>query len=283
MNVKYWRNFFLFFLPVVFFVSCKSIPNNISYFEDLRRDNNIDSIKSIRNNGLLRILPDNYLSIVVSSSNPLDTRILEQFNLLPLTSVDPAIVKSSTEMRFQNYCVDENGNINFPVLGEIHVADLTFSELQSMLEQRLQQWISNPIVNVNINSNRVFVYGEVASPGPVMIGNRLSLSVLDIIAHCGDITTYGNKKNVLVMRENNGIMEYASLDLTSTAVFSSPYFYLKQNDIVIVDYNETRKKDTLYGNADNYRLSVISMIMGTASLIASAIITIVSINSKSTK
>jgi polysaccharide export outer membrane protein len=277
------RNFFLFFLPVIFFVSCKSIPKDISYFEDLRANNNIDSIKSMRDNGLLHILPDNYLNIIVSSSNPLDTKILEQFNLLPLATVDPTVIKSSTEMRFQGYTVDEDGDIHFPVLGKVHVAGLTFSKLQNMLEERLREWISDPIVNVSINSNRIFVYGEVASPGPVIVGNRLSLSVLDVIAYCGDITTYGNKKKVLVMRENNGIMEYASLDLTSAAAFSSPYFYLKQNDIVIVDPNETRKKDTLYGNADNYRLSIITMVMGTASLIASAIIAIISINSNSTK
>jgi polysaccharide export outer membrane protein len=260
-------------------VSCKSIPKNISYFEDLRTNNKIDSIKLIRDNGMLQILPNNDLTIIVSSSNPLDTKILEQFNLLPLATADPTVIKSSTEMRFQGYTVDENGDIHFPVLGRIHVAGMTFSKLQKFLEERLREWISDPIVNVVISSNRIYVYGEVMTPGPFVLANRQNLSVLEAIAYSGDITPFGNKKDVLVMRENNGIVEYASLDLTSTAVFSSPYFYLKQNDIIIVDPNNTRKKDTLYGNADSYRLSVISTIMGTVSLIASAIITIISINS----
>jgi polysaccharide export outer membrane protein len=230
---------------------------------------------------MMRILPDNFLTIIVSSSDPMDTKILEQFNLLPLLPADPSIAKPTTELRFQGYSVDANGNINFPVLGNIHVAGLTFSEVRDKLEKELQPWISHPIVNVNISNNRVFVYGEVTAPGPVMIGTRLSLSVLEAISYSGDITPHGDKKKVLVIRENNGVMEHGFLDLTSTNIFSSPYFYLKQNDIVCVDYNETRKKDTLYGNADNYKLSLISMVIGTVSLVASAIITIISINSNS--
>jgi polysaccharide export outer membrane protein len=226
------------------------------------------------------ILPNNWLKITVSSASVLDNELREQFNLMPLVPLDLSASKASSDMRFQDYLVDKNGEISYPILGKIKVDGLTTFAVQELLTKELSKYISQPIVNVSLYNNKIKVLGEVNSPGIYGIGNESRYSVLDALSYAGDITLAGNKRAVKLLRENRekGEMEYAILDLTSTDIFSSPYFYLKQNDIIVVDPSDTRKKDSKYGLQDNYRLSVISTAMGIFSLIATTIITVISIN-----
>lgn len=274
MKCKY----LLLFFSIVFIYSCKSIPNDIVFFDDLQVGKALPEIPISTLNEEPKILPDNSLSIIVSSSNLLDTKLLEQFNLLPLTSIDPQISRVNTNANFQSYIVDKNGEIVYPILGKIKVEGLTVPELRILMASKLAKYISEPIININLINNRIKIYGEVRSPGVYQLGNIERYSVLDAIAYAGDITLYGNKKSVKLLREDHGKMESVLLDLTSTEIFSSPYFYLKQNDIIVVDPNKTKKKDSTYGNADNYRLSIISTVIGCLSLVASTIVTIVSLN-----
>jgi polysaccharide export outer membrane protein len=182
-------------------------------------------------------------------------------------------------MEFQSYSVDRNGEIDFPVLGKIKVGGLTHFELESLLEEKLKIHMSEPIVKVVILYNLVKIFGEVRTPGAYHIGNRDRYSIMDALSDAGDITSYGDKKRLKLIREDNGRLESVVLDLTSTDIFTSPYFYLKRNDILVVDPNQMRRRDAQYGMADNYRLSVISTIIGSVSIIASMII--LAVNQKS--
>jgi len=270
----------VFFLLVLLF-SCKSIPNDMIMFNDLNNGRNLTGTVVNTENDKPTILPGDGLRIIVSSENIIDTKTFEQFNLLPLTPLDPALIRVSNDMTFQNYTVDENGEIEFPKLGIIKVKGLFYFELEALLQEKLRQYISAPIVRVSIFANYVKIFGEVNLPGIYVIGNRYNYSILDALASAGGITTSGDKKRVKLIREENGRLESAVLDLTTSDIFTSPYYHVKQNDIIVVDPNSTRRKDAQYGSADNYRLSVISTIIGSVSIIASMIIALTVKNNNS--
>ena len=259
-----------FFLMVILF-SCKSVPNDFIMFNDLNNGRSLTGTIINPANEKTTILPGNVLQIIVSSDNVMDTKVFEQFNLLPLTPLDPSITRVSSDMTFQTYTVDETGEIEFPRFGRIKVQGLTHFELEAALQEKLKQYISNPIVRVNITQNWVRIFGEVDTPGLYIIENRFRYSILDALAEAGGITILGDKKRVKLIREENGKLESVVLDLTVSDIFTSPYYYMKPNDIIVVDPNSTRRKDAQYGSADNYRLSVISTIIASISGIVSVL------------
>jgi polysaccharide export outer membrane protein len=241
-------------------------------FDDLNKGKNLTGAVINNENDRTTIFPDNILRIIVSSGNVMDTKTYEQFNLLPIMPVEISTTRVSNDMEFQSYYVDRKGEIDFPIIGKVKVEGLNHFDLESLLEEKLKTHISEPIVKVTIRNNLVKVFGEVRLPGAYNIGNRDRYSIMDALSDAGDITSFGDKKRVKLIREDNGHLESVVLDLTSTDIFTTPYYYLKRNDILVVDPNKTRRKDAQYGMADNYRLSVISTIIGSVSIIASMII-----------
>ena len=264
----------VFFLMALLF-SCKSIPDDFIMFNDLNKGKSLNGTVINPANEKTVILPGNVLQIIVSSENLMDTKILEQFNLLPLTSIDPTLTRVGSDMAFQTYTVNEIGEIEFPKAGKIKVQGLTHFELEAFLQGNLKQYISNPVVRVNIRQNWIRVFGEVNIPGLYSIQNRFRYSILDALAEAGGITTAGDKKRVKLIREEDGKLESVVLDLTTSNVFTSPYYYMKPNDVIIVDPNSTRRKDAQYGSADNYRLSVISTILGSVSVLVSMVLLVI--------
>jgi polysaccharide export outer membrane protein len=241
-------------------------------FNDLNKGNILSGTEINRANYNITIQPENTLNIVVSSSSLADFQLKEQFNVVPLTSIDPQTTRISNEMSFQRYRVDRNGEIDYPVFGKIMVQGLTSVEVEDLLKDSLKQKVSDPIVKVSVLMDSIKVFGEVTQPGAIVVADKYHYSILDAIADAGDITEYGDRKRVKLLREEDGKIFSTILDLTSSSVFSSPYFYLKEKDIIIVDPNKARKKDSQYGVSDNYKLSVISTIIGTLSTITSFII-----------
>jgi polysaccharide export outer membrane protein len=244
-------------------------------FNDLNQGKDLTGTAVNMDNSKTVIRPGNVLRIIVSSGNIMDAKTYDQFNLAPIMPLTPTFALSSsatssmvstpTEREFQSYTVDVNGEIDFPKFGKIKAQGLTHFELEELLQERLKPHMSDPIVNVSITQNYVKVLGEVRIPGLFEIANRHHYSILDAIAQAGGITDIGDKKRVKLIREENGRLESIVLDLTSSDIFTSPYYYLKQNDLVVVDMNSTRRRDTQYGSAANYRLSVISTIVGSLS------------------
>jgi len=258
-----------FFFWMVLLFSCKSVPNDLIMFNDLNKGKSLNGMVIDSTNEKVTILPGNVLRIIVSSGNLLDTKTFEQFNLLPLTSAEPSMTRTTNDMVFQTYTVDENGEIEFPRFGRIKVQGLTHFELEDFLQEKLRQYISDPLVRVNVSRNMVRIFGEVGMPGTYSIENKFRYSIMDALAEAGGITTSGDKKRVKLIREENGQMESVVLDLTTSNIFTSPYYFMKPNDIIVVDPNSTRRKDAQYGSADNYRLSVISTIIGSISFVVS--------------
>jgi polysaccharide export outer membrane protein len=173
--------------------------------------------------------------------------------------------------------VDKEGNIDFPVLGKLKLEGMIKSDARNYMEKRISAYISEGvIVNLDIASFNISVHGEVFKPGPVKAASD-RISVLDALGAAGGITIYGDKTNVLLVRDNNGTIEHCRFDLTQSDIFNSPYFYLHQNDMLFVEPTKSRMQDSEYGMADNYKLNKTSIILSTVLSTVSSITTIVAL------
>lgn len=248
---------------IALLTSCKT-SNQITYFQDLNQCNS----GQLTENGVnyeAKICPDDQLSIFVSSIDPNSVAV---FNL-PLTSyLNPGETNVAATPTMQTYLVDTNGNIEFPVLGKIKVVGQTRSELAENLKEKISAYAKSPLVTIKIQNFKVSVLGEVNIPGTKVITNE-RISILDAIGMAGDLTIYGERTNVLIIRDSNGKKEFHRLDLTSSEMLSSPYYYLQQNDIVYVEPNKARKSNSRYSQSAQFNISVASTIVSAISVLAS--------------
>lgn len=135
---------------------------------------------------------------------------------------------------FMGYFVDQTGHIDFPSLGRIAVVGLTLEEAKFKILELLKPYLTDSVVNIRFMNFKVSVMGEVRIPGMVRLTNK-RVTLLEALSLAGDITDYGNRENILVMREQNGKREYARLNLQSPEIFQSPFFYMQQNDLIYVE------------------------------------------------
>jgi len=263
-------------LPAFFF-SCMAPPKNFVYLQGLDKyQQNLRIVSdSIAKDPLIK--KNDELLITVSSPT-LGQENVAQFNLPPLTYLNSGATNLQASPSIQTFVVDKDGQINYPVIGQITVAGLTKSQALALLKKSISNYINDPIINLRIISFKINVLGEVRTPG-TRYASLEKMSILDAIGQSGDLTPYGNRQNILLIRQNDdGTSDHVRLDLTSPDIFTSPYFYLQQNDIIYVEPNKAKQMESKFGIADNYRLSLISMAFGVVSIIASAAITIVSLN-----
>jgi len=134
----------------------------------------------------------------------------------------------------RGYLVDVNGDIQFPVLGQINVINKSRSELESFLTNKIKVYVKDAVVSVRLLNFRITVLGEVGSPGVVQVENE-QISFPELIATVGDIKYTGKRQNIVVIREIDGVKSVGRVDITSSDVFKNPFYYLKQNDIVYVE------------------------------------------------
>ena len=211
-----------------------------------------------------RIKAGDALSITVSA---LDAEAVVPYNLPTTVYSSPGSSTVNTTPSLQNYMVDAEGNIEFPLLGSLHVEGLLRSEVADLVRDRLQAQIMNPTVNVQLLSPTVVVMGEVSRPGRQSMPNG-RLTLLEALGAAGDLTIYGRRDNVLVTREINGKLEFARIDLTSADLFMSPYYYLQQNDVIYVSPNKVRAI-----NSTNLGLwlSMVSTVASAATVIVTVV------------
>jgi polysaccharide export outer membrane protein len=164
------------------------------------------------------------------------------------------------------YQVDENGNIQFQGLGLLHVEDLTKAQLKELLDSRLKKLLNNPYYNIRFLNYRFTMLGEVAHPGIFSIPGE-HVSMLEAIGLAGDLTLYGRRDNVLIIRENEGKREWARLDLTKPQIMNSPYFYLQQNDVVYIE--ATKKKLLANDQATTRNITIAATIISALAIVIS--------------
>jgi polysaccharide export outer membrane protein len=255
------------FFPVFLF-SCMTAPKDVAYFQDLDKKQQ----KILAENAQVYepvIKNSDQLLITISAPIP-DQEIVAQFNLPMTTFLTPGETTIMQSSSIQTYIVEKDGAIIFPVIGKIQLAGLTKTQAVAHITDLVSNYIpeANPIVNLRIISFRVGVFGEVTKPGWVDVADE-RISILDAIIAVSDLTIYGDRHNVLLIRDNNGKPEYIRFDLTKSDLFMSPYYYLQQNDVIYVEPNKTRKLDSKYGTADSYRVSLLSISFTAVSVLVS--------------
>lgn len=255
-------------------------PKNIAYFQDL----DTVAVTEMAARRAIRIEPEDKLSIVVKSKDP---ALAELFNLNVVSNrLGQTNSQSGTGSVLRNpaaqaeglaaYTVTKEGNIDFPVLGTLHIQGMTREELAGFIKGELmgRNLIKDPVVTVEFLNTGVSVLGEVRNPGRYDT-NSDYLTVIDALTLAGDINIQGRRDNVLVMREENGVMNSYRLDMTNAQqLLNSPGYYLKQDDIIYVEPNDYRKRQTT--NNGNTAMSA-SFWVSVASLLTSVASTIVTI------
>jgi len=260
-----------------FLFSCMTVPKNVVYFQDL--DKYQQNIRVVNDSAAYDpVIRRNDELLITVSAPVLAQESVAQFNLPPVSYLAAGETNLQKPANIQTYIVDKDGKIDFPVIGQITLAGLTKSQAIERIRQSISNYINaDPIINLRIVSFRVNVLGEVRAPG-IHYASLEKMSILDAIGAAGDLTLYGNRKNILLIRENdNGSFSHVRIDLTSSDLFASPYFYLQQNDKIIVEPNKAKQLESKFGVADGYKLSVYSMIFGAVSIIASTAVAIISL------
>ncbi|MCM1440740.1 MAG: polysaccharide biosynthesis/export family protein [Roseburia sp.] len=257
-------------LVVITVTSCRT-TKHLSYMQSIS-DSQSGTLATVAHP--VKLAPHDELEIVVTSIVPEATA---EYNL-PAANTNRQSLSSSTSLpendkRQQTYIVDPEGNIDFPIIGSLHVAGMTTSELKSKLTELISERVHDPKVMVRLSNFKVNVMGEVDEPKTIEVTTE-RFTIFDALAAAGDMTEYGRRDNVLVIREDGDSIRYTRLDLRDASVTSSPCYYLQQNDVVIVEPNGVREANAKYNTNNSFRLSVISTIVSAVSVIASLVIAI---------
>lgn len=185
-----------------------------------------------------KIQTGDILRIAISTLNP-ESNVL--FNSGTLQSLDGSrnTVNTGGNISAEGYLIDKSGLINFPVIGQIKLGGLTREQARQEMVKQLESYVKDPIVNVRFLNFKVTVIGEVAHPSTFTIPNE-KVNILEALGMAGDMTSFGKRENILIIREENGKRSLARLDMSRKDVMNSPYFYLRQNDIVYVEPTKYR-------------------------------------------
>lgn len=252
------------FIALLALTSCSTKKTVLPYFVDIQdQQGTLPAIEYMST-----IQPDDELQITVTAA---DAAAAAAFNQPEVNPALRSTFGTGTTPKQLTYRVDTSGNILFPQLGTIHVAGLTVEQLQQELTSRLQAYIVDPQVTVSLVNFTVVVAGEVRTPQTVKV-NRNRFTILEALSAAGDLTEYGERSNVLIIREENGQRTYAHVDLNSSDLLTSPYYYLQQNDYIYVSPNKIKQANSKYNTNNSYKLSVTSTIVSACSVIASLII-----------
>lgn len=213
-----------------------------------------------------KIMPKDLLTISVSTSDP---EAAFPFNLIvPSTQTNENFSNLVSQPTLQNYLVNNQGEISFPILGTLKVGGLTTQQTSNLIIAMLKKYLKeSPIVTVRLINYKISVIGEVNRPNVYTIPNE-KINVMEALALAGDLTIYGKRNNVRIIRENVDTLRHViSLDLTDANIIYSPYFYLQQNDIVYVEPNKAKTQSSNIGSSTNLLVSVTSILVSIAGLL----------------
>ena len=213
-----------------------------------------------------KIMPKDLLIITVNTSDP---ESASPFNLVVQSSITTGKYTNLTQQpSLQQYLVNNDGEIDFPVLGRIKIGGLTKTEAENLINTKLKPYLKDtPIVNVRMTNYKISVLGEVARPGTFTVNNE-KVNVLEALAMAGDMTVYGIRDNVKLIREDvDGRRSIINLNLNDANLIISPYYYLQQNDILYVTPNQTKAKNSEVGSSTGLWLTATSVLVSVASLL----------------
>ncbi|MBQ7423273.1 MAG: polysaccharide export protein [Prevotella sp.] len=241
--------------------SCAS-TKKVAYFQ------NINEVSLEGSKGLFdaKIMPKDMLTITVSTTDP---KAATPFNLTISGTLAVTGTLSTGANSLQTYLVDNDGEILYPVIGKINVSGMTVRQCEEFITAKIKPYLSsseNPVVTVRMSSYRVSVIGEVTRPGVISVASE-KMSVLEALAQAGDLTIYGKRDNVMLIREDaTGQKSVHILDLNDANIINSPYYYLQQNDIIYVEPNKVKAQNASVGQVTTLTMSAIGVLVSVASL-----------------
>ena len=259
---RFFRKAKLLLGVLLLLTGCTSYQK-IPYLQDFETVNATEELTAMYD---AHIRPKDLLTITVNTTDP---EAAAPFNLTVQSSANSNLTQWVTQQAaLQQYLVDNQGNIDFPVLGELHLGGLSMNEAESMIREKLQPFLKEtPIVTVRMVNYKISVLGEVAKPGTFIINNE-KVNVLEALAMAGDMTIWGLRDNVkLVREEEDGKRNIVVLDLNRADIVKSPYYHLQQNDILYVSPNKTKAKNSDTGQSTSLWVSATSILVSIASLL----------------
>jgi polysaccharide export outer membrane protein len=237
--------------------SCVS-KKKVLYFQDLEiiKDNPANT------NYNITIRPNDLLIINVSAINP---EAVAPFNqpLVGRTSLDGSV---QTAQQLQTYLVSVDGTIEFPLVGTMSLSGLTRTDATEKVKELVSKYVKDAIVNIRILNFKVSVLGEVQRPGTFTINDE-RLTILEALGLAGDMTIFGDRKNVKIIREINGVKSYGELDFTSASIIDSPFYYLQQNDVIIVSPNQAQIQSSSFNRNTSVFISIAGIIISVLSVL----------------
>lgn len=254
--------FGLLLLLTALLSSCGS-TKNVAYFK------NSDSI-NFENSRFLydaRIMPKDQITVSVNTTTP---EASLPFNLLLQNSYTQGRAVNYASSTLMPYLVDNDGYINMPIIGKLKVGGLTKSEAENLVTEKIRPYLAeseNPVVTVTMASYSVSVLGEVNRPGTFQV-SREKITILEALAQAGDLTIYGVRDRVKLIREDaTGQKSMITLNLNDANIVTSPYYYLQQNDVVYVEPNKVKAQNSMVGQTTSLWISATGILISIASLL----------------
>ena len=251
----------LLLIALFILTSCGS-RQDIIYFQDEPLS---EAIENQNSDFELRFKTDDLLVINVSADDP---ETVAPFNL-NVVSTNTSVIDAQGTLKMQTYLIDSNGNIEFPTLGTLKLAGLTRNEANALLKDKLSIYFKKdapPIVNIRLANFTVTILGEVKNPGTYTIQDE-KISIPEALGLAGDLTIYGKRDNIKLIREVNGQKKFAKIDLTSVNVLNSPNYYLTQNDVIYVEQNNARVRASSFNQNNGVIISAIATLATIAAIL----------------
>jgi len=233
MNTLYNKNIFLFSILIcfTFFLASCGTPQNVVYLSNIDTAKYTQIPKAAFQQPL--IITDDVLSISIQTQDVTDPSTFNQ------TSSKSGGDGAEDDSKISGFLVDQDGNVEIPIIGAVKVAGLTTDQTRQLIKVRASKYYKDPTVQVRFSNYKITVLGEVVKPASYKVPNE-KITIFDAIALAGDLTIFGKRENVMLMRDNGDKKDIIRLNLNSSDVIASPYYYLKQNDVIYVEPSNAR-------------------------------------------
>ncbi|MBT0554655.1 polysaccharide biosynthesis/export family protein [Riemerella anatipestifer] len=261
------RNYLMLLFVSLLVFSCKT-RNDIEYMQDIEKQAEDAYMRAAQTT----IQSGDEIAILVTAKDmsvvaPFNQGVTPSINRVSYTQSGGNIpMGNQASVEGFTYKVYDEGYIDFPVLGKIVTNGKTLEELKIELTQKLKRYVINPTVAIKYSNYKVTILGEVNRPGQYIIPDGKT-RIVDALGLAGDLTIYGKRDRVLVVREQDGVRTKAYIDLTKSDFINSPYYHLKQNDVVMVAPNKTRQSAAMFGPQTGIYISIASVVVTILALV----------------
>ena len=260
-------------LPLSLWVFLLALMHSCKPQGDFNYMQNIDSLAleaSIKN-AVSTIQPGDQLSIDLSANDRDAVSIFNQSvtnnnSSVQITTGGNVNATPNNVSQLPTFIVNNDGDINYPVLGKIHAAGLSLDEFTKVMEDKISRYVVNPVVNIKNTNYKVTVLGQVNKPGTYTIPDGQA-TLLSALGMAGDLTIYGERQNIRVLRNVDGKISNETIDISKADFINSPYYYLKQNDVIVVDANKTVQRSSILDPNTSIYISVASIIVTILALV----------------